>query len=398
MIPRRKNSDSANGQVARIEKISEVPLRLGNVEHSLFVGLLPDLAVSCIVGMDFLCKFEIGLDLAKSEWFFSRQPTIRYPFDNAEPTEGACSGLPELTSQRAELDTLLDNAVVIPSDKPGITSLTEHQIDVGSQRPIKQRCYVVSPKIQDAMREEVDKMLKGIIEPSFSEWSNPVVMVKKPNGKYRFCLDFRKVNEISKKDAYPLPNMNAILDKLRAAQYISTIDLSQAYFQIPLAKDSREITAFSVPGKGLYHITRMPYGLTEAPVTFQRLLDKLIGPDMEPFVFAYLDDIITATPTFKEHLLWLEKVLVKISVTGLMINPEKCEFCKSHVKYFGFIVQKEGLTVDPDKTQPVLEFPIPRNIKQLRRFLGMASWYRRFIPQLAVISEPLTRLLKKNKR
>lgn len=147
-------------------------------------------------------------------------------------------------------------------------------MDVGSHPPIRQRCYVVSPKVQEAIRAEVDKMLdSGIIEPSYSEWSNPIVMVKKPNGKYRFCLDFRKVNGISKKDAYPLPNMNGILDKLRSARYISTIDLSQAYFQIPLAKESREVTAFSVPGKGLYHFTRMPYGLTGAPATFQRLLD-----------------------------------------------------------------------------------------------------------------------------
>lgn len=242
-------------------------------------------------------------------------------------------------------------------------------------------------------------MLKaGIIEPSFSEWSNPIVMVKKPNGKYRFCLDFRKVNGVSKKDAYPLPNMNGILDKLRSARYISTIDLSQAYFQIPLAKESREITAFSIPGKGLYHFTRMPYGLTGAPAMFQRLLDKSIGSEMEPHVFAYLDDIVIVTPIFEEHLERLERVLSKIFAAGLTINPDKCEFCRSQVKYLGFIVQKERLTVDSDKVQPILEYPDPRNIKQLRRFLGMSSWYRKFIPQFATFSEPLTRLLNKNQR
>lgn len=223
-------------------------------------------------------------------------------------------------------------------------------------------------------------------------------MVKKPNGKYRFCLDFRRVNGVSKKDAYPLPNMNGILDKLRSARYISTIDLSQAYFQIPLAKESREITAFSVPGKGLYHFTRMPYGLTGAPATFQRLLDRLIGPEMEPHVFAYLDDIVIVTPTFEEHISWLKKVLDKINTAGLTVNPDKCEFCRSQVRYLGFIVQREGLTVDPEKTRPILEYPAPRNIRQLLRFLGMSSWYRRFIPQFATLSEPLTRLLKKGKR
>ena len=142
----------------------------------------------------------------------------------------------------------------------------------------------------------------------------------------------------------------------------------------------------------------MPYGLTGAPATFQRLLDRLIGPEMEPFAFAYLDDIVVATPTFEEHMYWLGKVLGKITEAGLTINPEKCEFCRSQVRYLGFILQEGGLTVDPEKTRPILEYPAPRNLKQLRRFLGMSSWYRRFIPQFATISEPLTRLLKKGKR
>lgn len=211
----------------------------------------------------------------------------------------------------------------------------------------------------------------GIIEPSNSESSNPVVMVRKASGKYRFCLDFRKVNSISKKDAYPLSNMTVILDKLRAARYISTLYLSQAYFQIPLAKKSREITVFRVPGKGLYHFTRMPYGLTGTPATFQRLLNRLIGPEMEPHIFAYSDDIVIVTSTFEEHLEWLDRVLVKISGSGLVIKPKKCEFCRSQVRYLGFLVQRDCLRVDSEMIRPVLEYPVLHNIKQLKRFLGM---------------------------
>jgi len=177
-----------------------------------------------------------------------------------------------------------------------------------------------------------------------------------------------------------------------------TIDLSQAYFQIPLAEKSREIIVFSVPGKGLYHFTRMPYGLMRALVTFQRLLDRLIDSEMEPFAFAYLNDIVIVIPTFEEHMVWFKKVLDKITSAGLIMNPNKCEFCRSQVRYLGFIVQGDGLTVDPEKTRPILEYPAPRNIKQLRRFLRMSSWYRRFIPQLATLSEPLIWLLKKGKR
>ncbi|XP_076656370.1 uncharacterized protein LOC143361015 [Halictus rubicundus] len=279
---------------------------------------------------------------------------------------------------------------------PGLTDLTKHRIDVGENRPIKQRYYPVSPKVQEAIYREVDKLLaEDIIEPSNSEWSSPIVMVKKSNGKYRFCLDFRKVNEVSKKDAYPLPIMSSILDKLRAARYISTLDLSQAYFQIPLEESSKPITAFTVPGKGLFQFKRMPYGLSGAPATFQRLLDRLIGPEMEPHAFAYLDDIIIATSTFEEHLSWLSRIFRRIKSAGLIVNPEKCEFCREEVRYLGFVVSREGLKVDSEKVAPVLSFPVPRNIRQLRRFLGMASWYRRFIPDFATVAEPLNILLRK---
>lgn len=402
-IPIRKGNRqirTANGQIATIRQEATLPLNLEGRTNELSVGLFPELAVPCILGLDFLTAFGIGIDFAASEWYFVDMPCSRYRFVPEEASR-VCCGLPELTTrQQAELQVLLQ-ALPRASVGAGLptTTLTEHRIDVGSHAPIKQRCYVVSPKVQEAIREEVDQMLQdGIIEPSYSEWSNPIVMVKKPNGKYRFCLDFRKVNNISKKDAYPLPNMTSILDKLRAARYISTLDLRQAYHQIPLERGSREITAFSVPGKGLYHFVRMPYGLTGAPATFQRLLDRLIGPEMEPYAFAYLDDIVIVTPTFDEHITWLRKVLDRIAVAGLTINPEKCEFCKPQVRYLGFLVQREGLTVDPDKTRPILEYPTPSNLKQLRRLLGMTSWYRRFIPDFATVAEPWTRLLKKGAR
>ncbi|XP_025268292.1 uncharacterized protein K02A2.6-like [Camponotus floridanus] len=312
-----------------------------------------------------------GLSVAKAT---RDRKTKKVRLSKSDPL--ICCGLNELSSREDQiLVKFLKKHITGDPDKPGATNLTEHRIDVAGHRPIKQRYYPVSPKIQEAIYAEVDKMLAAkIIEPSKSEWSSPIVMIKKPNGSYRFCLDFRKLNNVSKKDAYPLPYMNAILDKLRSASYISTIDLSQAYFQIPLERNSRELTAFTVPGKGLFHFTRMPYGLTGAPATFQRLLDRLIGPEMESHAFAYLDDIVVVTRTFDEHLIWLKRVLDRIREAGLTINPEKSKFCRSQVKYLGFLIQQEGLKVDPDKTAPIVEYPPPKNIKQLRRFIGMASW------------------------
>lgn len=384
---------TAGGNIEPISEEVEILLQLQNEQRKILVGLLPSLPVSCILGMDVLAKFRIYLDFATTEWYFARNPESRYRFVPTE-TSLVCGGIAILTGeQEQELQNVL-RTIPEPSENPGKIELTKHRVEVDSHAPIRQRCYAVSPKIQEAIHAEVDKMLAaGIIKPSYSEWSNPIVMIKKPNGKYRFCLDFRKVNNVSKKNTYPIPNMCGILDKLRSARYISTLDLSQAYFQIPLARKSREITAFSVSGKGLSHFTKM-----EAPATFQRLLDKLIGPEMEPFAFAYLDDIVIATPTFKEHLVWLRRVLKKILGAGLTINPEKCRFCRSQMRYLGFISRRDGLAVDPEKTKLILDYPAPKNIKQLRRFLGMSSWYRRFIPQFAILSEPLTRLSRKVRR
>lgn len=208
---------TANGQVVSIPEEIELEVGLEDTYRKLRVGLLPTLAVPCILGVDFFNTFGIIIDFASNAWYLRDELHRRHRFTEITDT-CVCSGLSEITTDQQErLEKFFTNNTE-SSENPGVIDLTEHHIDVGQNRPIKQRCYLVSPKVQEAIREEVDKMLAGgIIESSFSKWSNPIVMVKKPNSKYRFCLDFRKVNNVSKKDAYPLPNMNGILDKLRSA-------------------------------------------------------------------------------------------------------------------------------------------------------------------------------------
>ena len=222
-----------------------------------------------------------------------------------------------------------------------------------------------------------------------------VVMHRKSNGSYRFCIDFRKLNAITKACAYPLPQMDAILRKLQKAKYISTFDLSSAYHQIPMRKEAQQLTAFTVPGMGLFEFTRMPYGVVGGPATLQQLSDKIIGPEMEPHAFSYLDDMIIVSDTFEEHMKWHEHVLTRIKDAGLTINREESEFCRSEVKFLGVLVNRDGFKPDPDKIAPIMEYPAPKNLKQLRRFLGMASWYRKFLPDFATIADPLTHLTKR---
>lgn len=171
------------------------------------------------------------------------------------------------------------------------------------------------------MNKELDQMLEdGVVVPSNSPWSSPVVLVKKPDGSHRFCVDYRQLNKITKRDAYPLPYVSDTLDKLKGAKYLSTIDIKSTYWQGPLEKSSREKTAFTVPGRGLFHFVRMPFGLHNAPAMWQRLIDNILKPDLAPYVLVYLDDIIIITPNFDTHLEILEEVLNRLASANLIIN------------------------------------------------------------------------------
>ncbi|XP_026829827.1 uncharacterized protein LOC105274440 [Ooceraea biroi] len=238
----------------------------------------------------------------------------------------------------------------------------------------------------------------GVIEPSNSAWSSPVVLVKKKDGSHRFCVDYRRVNDVTERDAYPLPQITATLDKLRGAKYFSTLDLKSGYWQVPLTAGSRPVTAFTVPGKGLMQFRVMPFGLHSAPATFQRLLDQVLGPELEPEVFVYLDDIVICTRTFDRHLTVLREVFCRLREAKLRLNNDKCRFCTSRIKYLGHIVDHDGIRTDPEKVRAVAKWPTPRTVRHVRQFLGVASWYRRFVANFATLASPLTALTRKNAR
>ncbi|CAB0031216.1 unnamed protein product [Trichogramma brassicae] len=241
----------------------------------------------------------------------------------------------------------------------GLTTLTEHHIDVQGAAPIRHHPRRMSPKMLEVAHAEVDKMLAdGVIERSASAWSSAPVIVKKADGSNRFCIDYRDLNKVTKKDAYPVPNMDHILDKLRRARYITTIDLKSAYFQIKMEKSSKKFTAFAIPGSGLYQFLRLPFGLCNAPASFQRLIDALFGPEFEPHVFGYLDDIIIVTESFDEHMKCLELVLTKLRDAGLTVN------------------RKSAISA--------------------ARESSTSGWYARFIPNDSELKKPLLELLHKD--
>lgn len=391
----------ANGSTSTVDKKFCIPITVGDRSYDTTLYVLTSLPFTFLFGLDFIVKINMCTNLGDATWWFHDAPNHKFSFRQDVSISGTgkfiTCGINSLdASERADLDKVVREGLLTLQDSPGLTTRISHKIDVKGAQPIKQRSYHYSPKVLEAMYQELDRMLEeGLVEPCQSPWSSPVVMVRKGSG-YRFCIDFRKVNQITCKDSYPMPNMTSLLDGLRQARYLSKFDLKQAFLQVPLADESsKDISAFTVPGRGLFRFKVMPFGLTNSPATFQRLADAIFGPELYPYVVVFLDDILVCTPTFELHGEMLKEVFRRLRASGLRINPEKCEFGCNEVKYLGYLINSNGMSVDPDKVSSVTSIPPPTNVRQLRSFLGMAGWYRRFIKNFSSVVSPLTSLLKR---
>lgn len=386
---RRSECTVANGQVCYSIGYVTTPISLGDRVRLIDILVVPDLPHRLILGVDFWIAMNIIPDLRQRIWYFSE----------CEPMLTLCNIVDTSSldaDQKLVLDWLLENNKKIMGTTLGRTHMVEHDIELlPGTKPIKQRHYAVSPAKQKLIDDEVKKMLDlGIIEPCKSPWSSPVCMVPKKDNTYRFCVDYRKLNACTKKDAYPIPLISGILDKLRDAKFISSLDIKSAYWQVPLAESSKDYTAFSVVG-GLYRFCVMPFGLTNSPATWERLIDSVLGADLQPSVLVYLDDIVVVSQDFETHMETLQKVFDRLHLAGLKVNFDKCQFCRSELKYLGYIVDKFGLRPDPAKVEAILNIPAPKTVKEVRRFIGTASWYRRFVPNFSTIVAPLSNLTKK---
>lgn len=279
------------------------------------------------------------------------------------------------------------------------TTFGKHVIKLKNPEPVNFSYSPRNPAMLKVMNDELDDMLaKDVVEPASGPWCSPIVIVKRKDGTYRFCIDFRKINGISEKDVYPIPQINPTLDKLHNSKFFTKIDLKNGYWNISLAEESRPITAFVIPGRGLFQFKVMPFGLHSASATFQRTIEKVLGPELGVSAFVYLDDVIVLGNTVEEHLENVQRILRRLRDANLRVNTEKSEFFKTQITYLGHVVDKSGIHTDPDKVKSILAFKVPENITELRRFMGVISWYRRFIPDCSSLTQPLTRLLQKKRQ
>jgi len=280
----------------------------------------------------------------------------------------------------------------------GRTPLVEYHIDTGNSRPIRQPLRRQPLKHLEAIDENVQKMLKnGIIEPAASPWASNVVIVSKKDGSLRFCVDYRAVNSVTYKDSYPLPLIDNCLSAMSGASWFSTLDLRSGYHNIPVAEKDRDKTAF-VTRRGCWRFTVMPFGLTCAPSVFQRLMDLVLCGLSYEFCLVYLDDIIIFSNTFEEHLVRLEEVFKRLQWARLKLKISKCNFLKRKVAFLGHTVSEAGIEMQQEKNDAVLKWPTPRDISDVRSFIGTCSYYRRFIAGFADIAAPLHALNGKGVR
>ncbi|XP_055585110.1 uncharacterized protein LOC129737961 [Uranotaenia lowii] len=301
--------------------------------------------------------------------------------------------------ERCELIEAVKDFEFTAPGKLGRTHLIEHEIILKDDaKPRNQPIYKCSPYIQREIDAEIERFKElGAIEECYSEWTNPLVPVRKSNGKIRVCLDSRRINSMTIKDSYPMQNMQDIFHRLESAKFFSIIDLKDAYFQIPLKEESRNYTAFRT-SKGLFRFKVCPFGVTNAPFTMCRLMGKALGFDLQPQVFVYLDDIVIATKTLTDHLRLLREVAKRLRNAGLTISLEKSRFCRKQVMYLGYLLTEHGVQIDQSRIQPILNYARPKSVKDVRRLMGLAGFYQRFIPNYSRITANITDLLKKEKK
>src|SRR3989442_2994259 len=278
----------------------------------------------------------------------------------------------------------------------GRTSLVEHGIETAMSAPIRQalrRQPIVHLEEIDRQLTELERL--GIIEPRASPWASNLVVVTKKDGSLRMCVDYRGLNNLTRKDSYPLPRITDCLDALGKAKYFSTFDLRSGYFQIAMEGSDRDKTSF-ITRRGSYRFTAMPFGLCNAPATFQRLMDVVtIGLNYE-ICLVYLDDIILFSRTIEEHLLRLKLLLNRLRGANLKLKPSKCFLLQRKVNFLGHVISEGSIATDPEKIEQVRSWPRPQNTTETRSFIGLVIYYRRFVNQFAKVAAPLHALAAKN--
>jgi len=326
-----------------------------------------------ILGQPFIQKYGVCIDPDKKEVVVRRH--------EQEDVEESSEGKKQLEQVVEQFEEAMVGI--------GKTTLVEHRIPTEEGRRVNRRNYRIPRELENKIQEHVDELLKeGVIEECSTNWCSPVLPLEKKDGSMRLAIDYREVNAITTDDMTPIPRIDEILDELCRAKIYSRLDLTKGYYQVPMAEEDKDKTAFVFRGK-MYRFIRMPFGLKTAPQTFQRLMNTVV--DGLPFVRCYLDDVVIFSESVGKHSEHLRVVLERISKAGLRLNKKKCEFGIESMDFLGYHVADGQFGPTEDKLKIVERYPVPTNSKELGRFLGFANYLRRFVKDFSLIAEPLNK-------
>lgn len=315
-------------------------------------------------------------------------PTL-LPADDQSTPDHLPAGILDLLHEFADL-------FKPPTSLP-LSRACDHAIPlIPGATPVFIRPYRYPPKLKDEIEQEVQEMLsQGLIRHSHSLFSSPVLLVRKKDGGYRFCVDFRHLNALTLKSKYPVPVFDQLMDELAHARWFSTLDLRAGFHQILLKEGEEYKTAFQTH-VGQYEFRVMAFGLTGATGTFQCAMNVTLAPGLRKFVIVFFDDILVFSPTLESHIDHLRQVFLWLRRDQWKLKQSKCNFAKQSIAYLGHVISADGLSTDPAKVRAVATWPIPANVKELRGFLGLAGYYRKFVRHFGILAKSLTELLKKD--
>lgn len=393
-----------------VRNIVLLPLKLGTKIFDTGTVVVPGLINNLILGFDWLKENEIVISLKKNErglLFNSDEGKQLIPFHDHEGEDGSNKGLvirkelegmgeQELIEANEGLDWLLNKYQSIFSLRLGRANCYQHEIVMEPHTPIVKRTYPIPYAYRGKVEEKLMEMeTQGIISRASTPYCSPLTFTLKKDGTIRVLLDAREINKYMVAETEKPPLQLDVMNSFHGANYISVIDLNNAYFQIEISEASRKYTGFSFNGKS-YVYNVLPQGLKTSVGSFSRAMDVILGHEVREFCVNYLDDLaIITTGDLQKHIEHLDIVLGKLRAAGLTCNLEKCNFLCKEVKMLGYVISTDGLQTDTDKVKAIQEFPVPRKTKHLRAFLGLCNFYRRFIPNYSFYTQPLCELLKK---
>ena len=355
------------------------------------VVVVEKLGIPLLIGTDLLKSGGGRIDYYRDSVVLGER---HYPFVSGADT---VPGVAEVVTEE-ELSALLDNFSGVFHDQQeglsGAIGVPSMSIETEGP-PIFQRAYRAPLTKRQVIDDAVDEMLSdGVISPSNSPWASPVTLAPKKDGGYRVCIDYRRMNAVTKKDRYPLPHIQDIFDTVGCGKIFTTLDLKSGYWQLPVAEADREKTAF-VCHRGQFQYNRVSFGLANAPSFFQRTMNHILAPLLGKCVLIYIDDLVIYSSSKAQHLRDLEQVFVLLDQFNLKLKRSKCEFGKPRVELLGYQIDARGIAPLPEKTAAIRDLPAPRNLKTTRSFLGLANYYRQCMPNYAHIAEPMVNLMRK---